>query len=85
MGRRLDAAAAPDDEPAPATDEPAGDAATATLVARAANEYLERLAAAGSSPRTAAASPLESCSKCRSARISRSIGSRLLSASWSWI
>jgi serine/threonine protein kinase len=49
MDRRLDAATAPGDEPAPATDEPAADAATATLVDRAANEYLERLAA-GESP-----------------------------------
>jgi eukaryotic-like serine/threonine-protein kinase len=49
MDRRLDAATAPGDEPAPATDEPAADAATATLLDRAANEYLERLAA-GESP-----------------------------------
>ena len=49
MHRRLDAATALGDEPASATDEPAADAATATLVARAADEYLERLAA-GESP-----------------------------------
>ena len=53
MDRRLNAAVTPpEDAPGLADDEPATDASTAstaTLVARAADEYLERLAA-GESP-----------------------------------
>jgi tetratricopeptide (TPR) repeat protein len=50
MDRRRNAAAShPEDVPAPADDDPSPDAATATLVARAADEYLERIAA-GESP-----------------------------------
>src|SRR5262249_60563525 len=59
MNRRLNTAGLPAPRPAPADDELPSDVSpsTATMVARAADEYLERLAAREAPPRAEIARP----------------------------